>query len=56
MTKCILCGRPIRGKYGNNPWPLKEEGQCCDSCNTTKVIPARLELMFKNDASREAKI
>jgi hypothetical protein len=30
--------------YGNNPDPLGvlPEDRCCDDCNTTKVIPARL--------------
>lgn len=39
--QCCLCGAPV-GQYGNNPWPLAEEGRCCDTCNFTKVIPARL--------------
>lgn len=44
---CCLCGEESRGwgkmlQFGNNPSPLKEEGECCDICNTTKVIPARL--------------
>jgi len=38
--KCCLCGGDA-GKYGNNARPLKD-GQCCDNCNATKVIPARL--------------
>lgn len=31
--------------YGNNPDPLgdTEEDRCCDCCNGTKVIPARLK-------------
>ena len=41
MKKCILCGKDYEG-YGNNAQPLKE-GQCCDNCNTTKVIPERLK-------------
>ena len=28
-------------KYGNNALPLRE-GKCCNECNSTKVIPARL--------------
>ena len=40
--KCVLCGRECEG-YGNNPRPLKHEGRCCNECNSTKVIPARLE-------------
>lgn len=39
-----LCGRLCSG-WGNNPDPLKDEGRCCDQCNTEKVIPARIALM-----------
>lgn len=39
--KCCLCGKEFEG-YGNNPWPIAEEGECCDECNNTKVIWARL--------------
>ena len=39
---CTLCGEYFYG-YGNNPYPLaSSEDQCCDMCNATKVIPARL--------------
>lgn len=39
---CVLCGKHIVG-YGNNPFPLADEGKCCDECNKTKVIPARIK-------------
>ncbi len=39
--KCCLCKKEA-GKYGNNARPLKD-GICCDFCNSTKVIPARLK-------------
>jgi hypothetical protein len=39
---CSLCGKPAQG-FGNNPEPLaKVDERCCDVCNWTKVIPARL--------------
>ena len=38
---CCLCGKRIEG-YGNNASPVKE-GNCCDECNITRVIPARLQ-------------
>lgn len=38
--KCCLCGRKFTG-WGNNAEPLKS-GRCCNECNDTKVIPARL--------------
>lgn len=37
---CCICKKEFIG-YGNSPWPLKEEGLCCDECNV-KVIYARL--------------
>lgn len=43
---CCLCGEPLKeGEYGNNPYPLKNDGVCCDHCNYNKVIPARLNNM-----------
>jgi len=45
--KCILCNKEI-GKYGNNAMPIKE-GSCCDDCNLTKVIPARLARLSNAD-------
>lgn len=41
--KCVICGAEIEG-YGNNAEPVKH-GVCCDECNQTVVIPARLEKM-----------
>ena len=42
---CCLCGEDQFG-YGHNPAPLeKMPKRCCDTCNFTKVIPARIEMM-----------
>lgn len=41
-TNCCICGEPIVG-YGHNPNPVKKNGRCCNDCNATVVIPARLE-------------
>jgi hypothetical protein len=41
--ECVLCGEKFN-EYGNNPYPLAEEGECCDSCNND-VIVARIEAM-----------
>jgi len=38
--KCCLCKKNSVG-FGNNPAPIKNKGQCCDSCNMRKVLPAR---------------
>jgi hypothetical protein len=40
---CDICGKPYQG-YGNNPAPLPGE-RCCDTCNWTVVIPARLKVV-----------
>jgi hypothetical protein len=42
--KCCICGKQSVG-YGHNPWPVSDnqEDRCCDFCNFTKVIPARLK-------------
>lgn len=40
--KCCICGNPILDKFGNNPYPVKAEGRCCDECNWEYVIPARI--------------
>jgi hypothetical protein len=45
ITTCSICFRPIPSKrgwtLGNNAAPVNE-GRCCDICNDTVVIPARL--------------
>lgn len=51
VPRCSLCGGPVEAwpggyGYGHNPEPLKPiEERCCDDCNWTKVIPARLRNM-----------
>jgi hypothetical protein len=37
---CCICNNEFEG-FGNNPWPLKRYGRCCDECNM-KVIEARI--------------
>jgi hypothetical protein len=42
---CCLCGK-VFTEWGNNPAPLAPSTErCCDDCNATKVIPARLEAL-----------
>lgn len=51
MEKCVICNSvigvdPISGwAGGHNAEPIAE-GRCCDSCNATEVIPARIAEMF----------
>lgn len=47
---CSLCGENFIG-MGNNPEPLKDvEERCCDVCNDTKVIPARIRDLQKRSS------
>ena len=41
---CCICGKRFKG-YGNNPEPVEkpEDGVCCDECNETVVMKARIE-------------
>ena len=45
--KCCICGTEIKG-WGNNPWPVskKEGDECCDLCNVTYVLPARISRVY----------
>ena len=45
-SKCSICFQPIGidangWDGGHNASPVKE-GQCCENCNRTKVIPERM--------------
>ena len=48
---CCLCGKKCENEFGNNAWPLKDNGKCCDECNITKVVPARMEMMNNGKVS-----
>ena len=52
--ECVLCGdeilpqvNPKDGKVfwkgGHNPAPLADEGKCCNWCNKTLVLAARIK-------------
>lgn len=38
---CCICGKEYEG-YGNNPYPYKKSGSCCNQCNHDYVIPSRM--------------
>lgn len=38
---CCICGKVIEG-WGNDPYPVRDEGVCCYECNVKYVIPARI--------------
>ena len=48
--KCCLCKNEIEKQkgwdLGNNALPLMD-GRCCNKCNNTKVIPARIKKSIK---------
>ena len=46
--KCCICGREFKG-YGNDPWPVREEGVCCNECNWQKVTPVRIRESNKEE-------
>lgn len=45
---CTICGKKIKGEYGNNPFPYQKSGECCDWCNKYLVIPLRLRYFKRN--------
>jgi hypothetical protein len=42
--ECCLCKFPCETQWGNNALPVAN-GLCCDRCNNSKVLPARLIAM-----------
>lgn len=54
---CSLCEQPLESKafgrwvHGNNAWPLSDQ-PCCDECNNTLVIPARIKGLSQQRGER----
>lgn len=44
LGTCCICKQHMETPFGNNPHPIRKRGKCCEECNTTKVIPARMSL------------
>jgi len=48
--KCSICQKEIENKngwnLGHNAAPVNS-GRCCDLCNATVVIPARINMIKK---------
>ena len=42
---CSICNNEINDKFGNNAEPVND-GRCCNDCNSTVVIPARIKEML----------
>ena len=43
---CVICSRKFSG-WGNNPYPLKDKGECCNGCNDY-VIAKRIAQIQKD--------
>lgn len=52
---CCICGKHFVDEYGNNPSPVKEEGECCDDCNWEYVVPARIMATSELEVNRNGK-
>jgi hypothetical protein len=39
---CCICNEKFIG-WGNNPYPVKEDGECCKPCDDNVVVPARIK-------------
>lgn len=52
MKRCCICGEKIEG-MGNNAWPIvnDERKRCCDTCNYTYVLAARIAGLRKSDVA-----
>lgn len=48
--KCCICKKEFNG-YGNNPYPLRTTGVCCDECNILVVLE-RLRLLHDSKDKR----
>ena len=51
---CCICGKKFTG-WGNNPWPIVDDVDaiCCDTCNDTQVIQARLVRMYNKEVKND---
>jgi hypothetical protein len=48
---CVICNKMIMDDvFGNNPAPVKDDGNCCSKCNREVVLPARVEIMLSKRA------
>lgn len=57
--KCSICGKTFDG-YGNNPYPICDkddfESRCCDSCNATHVIQARMAIASRQHLDKKVRV
>ena len=48
IWRCVICDEYFTG-WGNNPDPIKNYGECCNACNTNKVIPERMRQIINHN-------
>ena len=48
--QCVICENNFEG-FGNNPYPLSEDGRCCDVCNIDVIVER-----FRNIVSKEGEL
>lgn len=48
---CCICKKQITNEWGNNPYPVSNKGKCCEYCNRTIVLPARIKNLMNNQKS-----
>lgn len=51
--QCVICEDDILFNDGRDPWPLADEGECCEFCKDVYVTPARLKRYAKTATPKE---
>lgn len=46
--RCVICGDAIKDEYGHDAHPIAA-GKCCDVCNYSVVVPARIAASKKEE-------
>lgn len=52
--ECCICHKRFTD-WGNNPWPIvtDKDARCCNACNGTVVVPARIAKMFNDTTPKK---
>ena len=52
---CCFCGKECEDEFGNNPYPVEtyEKARCCNLCNKSMVVPARIKAMLANTRTKK---
>ena len=45
LVHCCFCGKTMQEPFTCNPWPVSRDldARCCNECNGSIVIPARIK-------------